>query len=120
MEEANSVIIEEYGAVALLEIKGDVTKLSEAPLKDAYNQVDPGKTKKLLFKFNEKTYFNSEGLKVIILLLSEARKNHQEIAVTGLSAHFKKIFGMVGITKFARIFDNTDKAMEALKAPDEC
>jgi len=116
MEKANTVKVKERGSVAVLDITGDVTSESEVTLKKTYAQLDPKKIKGILLKFEKGTYFNSEGLKVLILIFAEARERHQKIAVTGLSGHFKKIFGMVGITKFARIYDDEDQAMKDLES----
>ena len=49
---------------------------------------------------------------VLIQLLAQTQKNNQQIGITGLSDHFKKIFNMVGITKFAEIYDTHEKALE--------
>jgi hypothetical protein len=38
------------------------------------------------------------------------------VGITGLSKHFKKIFGMVGITKLATIFESENDALEGLGA----
>jgi anti-anti-sigma factor len=116
MKEDNAVRIERQGGVSILHIRGDVTRRSEDAIRSGYDQVDPEKEKKILLQFDEAIYFNSEGLKIIILLLAESRKHQQEIAVTGLSEHFRKIFRMVGITKFARIFDSANDAIAALEA----
>jgi len=116
MKEDNTVRIERQGRVTVLNIRGDVTRRSEAAIKGGYDQVDHEKEKKILLQFDKAIYFNSEGLKIIILLLAEARKHQQEIAVTDLSDHFRKVFRMVGITKFARIFDSAGDAIAALEA----
>ncbi|MBW2095957.1 MAG: STAS domain-containing protein [Deltaproteobacteria bacterium] len=116
MEESNSVRIEERGSVAILDISGDVTSRSEITLRSSYERLDPEKIKGILLKFERSTYFNSEGLKVLILIFAEARKRAQKIAVAGLSGHFKKIFGMVGITKFAKIYDDEAQAVKDLES----
>jgi anti-anti-sigma factor len=116
MEKANTVKIEEKGSVAVVGISGDVTGRSEITLRSSYERLDPEKIKGILLKFEKGTYFNSEGLKVLILIFAEARKRDQKIAVSGLSAHFKKIFGMVGITKFAEIYDDEGQAVKNLES----
>ena len=103
MEVQNEIKIEKHGPVTHFDISGDVTKFSEPFFRDAYAQVDSRETKKILLKFHEKTYFNSEGLKVLIQFLALANKNQQQVGIVGLSEHFKKIFRMVGITKFAKL-----------------
>ena len=119
MGQENEIKIESHGTVTLIDISGDVTRSSEPFFRDAYTQVDSQETKKILLKFDEKTYFNSEGLKVLIQLLAETNKNQQQVGIVGLSEHFKKIFRMVGITKFAKIFDSVKEAMESLAGSAE-
>jgi anti-anti-sigma factor len=114
MEVHNEIKIERRGDVTLFDVSGDVNRFSEPFFKDAYAQVDSQETKKILLMFHEKAYINSEGLKVLIQLLAETNKNQQQVGIMGLSEHFKKIFRMVGITKFAKIFDSVTEAMESL------
>jgi anti-anti-sigma regulatory factor len=52
---------------------------------------------------------------LIIQTLYKIKENNQSAAIAGVSPHFKEIFNMVGIAKFAGIFDNVPEAMEALK-----
>ena len=114
MEVQNEIKIERRGDVTLFDVSGDVNRFSEPLFKDAYRQVGSREPKKILLKFHEKTYINSEGLKILIQLLAETGKNQQQVGIVGLSEHFKKIFCMVGITKFAKIFDSVTEAMENL------
>ena len=116
MKMQNEIKIEKRGDVTLFDVSGDVNRFSEPFFKDAYAQVDSRETKKILLKFYEKIYINSEGLKVLIQLLAETNKNQQQVGIVGLSEHFKKIFRMVGITKFAKIFDSVKEAMESLNS----
>ena len=119
MEEKNEIKVERHGDVTLFDITGDVIRTSEPFFRDAYTQVDSQETKKILLKFDEKTYFNSEGIKVLIQLLGETNRKQQQVGIVGLSDHFKKIFRMVGIIKFAKIFDSVKEAMESLTGSAE-
>ena len=62
----------------------------------------------------KEAYINSGGIAVLIQILAQTRRNGQRVGITGISEHFKKIFKMVGITKFAEIFDSPDAATQAL------
>ncbi len=119
MEVQNEIKIEKRGDVTLFDVSGDVNRFSEPFFKDAYAQVDSQETRKILLMFHEKIYINSEGLKVLIQILAETNKNQQQVGIVGLSEHFKKIFRMVGITKFAKIFDSVKEAMESLTGSAE-
>lgn len=116
MNQANQIKIEKHGAVALLDIEGDVTAFSETFLNQAYNDSKKFGTKKILIKFREDAYINSGGIAVLIQILAQTKRNNQEIGITGLSDHFKKVFHMVGITKFATIHPNLGEALEHMSA----
>ena len=119
MDVQNEIKIERRGDVTLFDVSGNVNRFSEPFFRDAYAQVDSQETKKILLKFHETAYINSEGLKVLIQLLSETNINQQQVAIVGLSEHFKKIFRMVGITKFAKIFGSMNEALETLAGSAE-
>jgi anti-anti-sigma factor len=110
----NEITLETHGAVTLFDIKGDVTTGSDSFLKRAYQNATDQGTSKILLKFDHEAYINSGGIAVLIQLLAETKRNNQQIGITGLSDHFKKIFNMVGITKFANIYNNVDEALQSL------
>jgi len=114
MKQEIEIKVESHGIVTLFDIKGDVTIFSEPFLKEAYKNANDKGTKKLLLKFEENAYINSGGIAVLIQLLAKTKQNNQQIGITGLSEHFKKIFHMVGITKFAHIHNTMEEAVENL------
>ncbi len=116
MQQTNEITLERHGAVTLFEIKGDITAFSESFLNDAYKQANEQETEKILLNFDREAYINSGGIAVLIQILAQTKKRNQLIGITGLSDHFVKIFNMVGITKFAKIHDNVETAMEALNS----
>jgi anti-anti-sigma factor len=117
MEQQTEIGLETTGDVTLFDIKGDVTALSEPFLNDAYNKANEQSAGKILLKFQEDAYINSGGIALLIQILAETKKNNQQAGITGLSDHFKKIFNMVGITKFSKIYDTLDDALEAMSGP---
>ena len=68
MTQANKILLEQHGDVTLLDIRGDITILSESFLNDAYAEAN----------------------------------------------NFTKIFNMVGITKFAKLYTTREDALEAI------
>ena len=115
MNQEIEIKLEKRGAVTLFDIKGDVTTFAEPFFGEAYKSANDQGATKILLRFYEDAYINSGGIAVLIQLLAETNKNKQEIGITGLSKHFQKIFKMVGITKFATIYNSLDEALEALK-----
>jgi anti-anti-sigma factor len=114
MTEKNEIKLGMDGPVTLFEIKGDVTVDSDPFFKEAYKSANDQGAGRILFKFEEDAYINSGGIAVLIQLLAETKKNAQKTGITGISDHFKKIFNMVGITKFSEIYTSVDEAMKGL------
>ncbi len=114
MGKENEITLETHGELTFFDIRGDVTILSEPFLNEAYENVNNQDTSKILLKFEESAYINSGGISILIQILSKTKKNNQEIGITGLSDHFKKIFNMVGITKFAHIYETREEAVDRM------
>jgi anti-anti-sigma factor len=114
MQHSNEIKLEKRGAVTIMEIEGDITAFSEPFLNDAYQKAHAQDARKILLKIDEGSYINSGGIAVLIQILAQTKKNNQVIGVTGISDHFKKIFHMVGITKFAQIHNSLNESLEAL------
>ena len=114
MQEKNEIELEQKGEVVIMDILGDITSFSEVPLKEYYQKVVDLNARKIVLKFDRDAYINSGGIALLINIMYQIRENKQAAAITGLSGHFKKIFNMVGITKFAAIFDTADEALEGL------
>ncbi len=105
---------EQVGDLVIWDVKGDVARRSEPAFEEAYARLSASKATKILLQFEPHGYFNSEGIKVLFQLIAKTKRNQQVVGITGLSGHFKKIFGMVGITKLARPFDSREEAVEVL------
>ena len=114
MPAQNEITLGANGSVTLFEIKGDVTVASDPAFKEAYREVKSRGADRILFQFTEDAYINSGGIAVLIQILAKTRRNGQRVAISGISDHFKKIFNMVGITKFADVFDTPEMALQAL------
>lgn len=112
----NEIKIESHGDIILLDIRGDVTAFSEPGLSAAYNSAKESNPKKIVLQFESSAYINSGGIAVLIQVLAQTRRNNQKIGITGLSDHFRKVFNMVGITKFATIYPTLQDALSAMAA----
>ena len=110
----NEITFEQHGAVTLLNVQGDITSFSEPFLTEAYQTANDQGASKILLKIGTDAYINSGGIAVLIQILSQTKQNNQKIGIAGVSAHFKKIFNMVGITKFAKIHDTVEIAIEMM------
>jgi len=114
MQHSNEIKLESDGTVTVMEIQGDITAFSEPFFNEAYQKANSQGATRILLKIDEDSYINSGGIAILIQILAQTKKNNQVIGITGISDHFKKIFHMVGITKFAQIHNSLTEALETM------
>ena len=113
-QHSNAINLEQHGAVTLFDIQGDLTSFSEPVLSEAYQNANEQGAANILLKIEKEAYINSGGIAVLIQILAQSKRNNQNIAITGVSDHFRKIFSMVGITKFADIHETVENALDVM------
>ncbi len=111
MSNAIEISIRNRGDVAVIDIKGDVTAFTGEAIEDAYQQVSIDGSRKILFVFDNKCYINSGGIAILIGIVGESQEREQTIRITGLSDHFHKIFDMVGLARYIKIFLSEEAAL---------
>lgn len=101
-------------SVTVLRFEGDIASTSKDAVLGAYQTLPKATAKQILLDFTKVDYINSSGIALVIQLLIEAANSGQKVYAFGLSAHFTKVFTMVGITKYAGLFPGQVEAMAAL------
>ena len=100
--------------VTVLRFEGDISSASKDAVIGSYHGLNKQTVKTVLLDFSKVDYINSSGIALVIQLLMEAANSGQKVLAFGLSAHFQKVFTMVGITKYAGLFPTQEAAMAAL------
>jgi len=97
--------------ITCLRFVGDISSFSKDAVVETYQALDKNAHKHILLDFKGVEYLNSSGIALVIQVLMEASKSGQTIAISGLTAHFTKVFTMVGITKYARLYPDETAAL---------
>ncbi len=101
-------------AVKILAFTGDISSTSKDVILEGYKGL-PAPVEKVLLDFRGVDYINSSGIAIIIQLLLEAHKAaHRTVGIFGLTAHFNKVFTMVGVAKYATMSPDEASALEKL------
>jgi anti-anti-sigma factor len=100
--------------VSVLRFEGDIASTSKEAVLGTYQALPKETAKLVLLDFTKVDYINSSGIALVIQLLIEASNLGQKVAAFGLSAHFTKVFTMVGITKYAGLFATQTEALAGL------
>jgi anti-anti-sigma factor len=97
--------------VSVLRFEGDISSSSKDAVIGSYQTLSKATVKIILLDFTKVEYINSSGIALVIQLLMEAANSGQKVLAFGLSAHFNKVFTMVGITKYAGLFPDQAAAL---------
>jgi anti-anti-sigma factor len=114
MSEEIQVSVRDEGPATVIDLIGDVTTFAEEAINQAYQSASADGAVNIVFNFRENDYINSAGIAILIGVVTEARKRDQKLLMTGLSAHFQKIFRMVGLTQYADLYPSVEEALASL------
>ncbi|MDT3705113.1 MAG: STAS domain-containing protein [Thermincola sp.] len=103
--------------VFLLHLTGDITKTSGDELLRwrKWEEGLPEGIPCLIINFDEVQYINSAGIAALIRLVRLGVNDRYRSGCYGLSYHYEKLFTMVGLTKYIRIFPSEWAAVDGIK-----
>ena len=94
---------------ARIEVLGDLTASAEKAMDVAYQKACAYKPSKIVLKFDDKSRINSAGILIVSKLVIKSRKRECEVFLTGVSKHYRKIFELVGLTRYTTIVESEDE-----------
>ena len=106
----NEVRVHQQGRALVIEIQGSVSSHSEPYLREAYAKAQAAQVKRIVLHFDPNTSVNGAGIAILTQLVLESEKDGMEIVMAGLSENFRKVFGIVGLSRMIQIFDTLDQA----------
>ena len=111
MSEAFQIDVQQVNdKTAIINLNGDVTIYSDAPIHDAYDALCAAGIRNLIFNFDEKNMVYTPGLAVIVNLLFEAQQKGQRMIMAIPNLYLQRIFALVGISQYATVFNSLDEA----------
>lgn len=106
--------VRELPQASVIDLSGDVTSFADARLHASFNDASAFGKKHIILNFAGVDYINSAGIATIISILAEARQRQQQLLIVGLNDHYRKIFRMVGVARYAEIFEDEREALQRL------
>ena len=100
-------------AVAVIELRGDVTAASETELMDAYRDAGGEEIRGIVLDFTGLDYMNSSGIGLLVTFLVRARRAHQQLSAYGLSDHYRQIFELTRLDEVISVHDDEAGAVAA-------
>jgi len=103
-----TINVHEANNISTIEIHGDLTASAQKDMDASYQEICGGNPSSILVKFDDVSRINSAGIAILINLVIDSRGRGCKIYITGMSDHFRKIFGMVGLTRYADIVESVE------------
>src|SRR5438046_3332972 len=114
MSEELNAEIRQLPQATVIDLSGDVTSFADTQLHATFNDASALGRRHIILNFAGVDYINSAGIATIIAILAEARQRAQQLLICGLSDHYRKIFRMVGVARYAEIYADEREALDKL------
>jgi anti-sigma B factor antagonist len=103
------------GDFAIIDLTGEINAFADQELNDVYTQAETYGTSTIVLNFRNISYINSTGIALIVGLLSRARKSGRQLAVFGLSEHFREIFQITRLSDFISVYPDEASLMAEIR-----
>ncbi|MBI5957375.1 MAG: hypothetical protein HY866_01480 [Chloroflexi bacterium] len=114
---AKEVVHRLNGNIGFMDFPRDVTAQTRETAYNAYNTLARAKVKTVGFNFESSDYLNSAGIGLVISLVEDAIQSGRTVYAYGLSAHYRKLFSMVGLTERITLVTNEAEMIEKCDQP---
>lgn len=103
------------GRMGYIDFPRDVTAQTRETAYRAYNTLAMAKVEFVALNFVNSDYLNSAGIGLVISLVDDAIQADRKVLCYGLSTHYRKLFGMVGLAERLVLVENEEAAREKIE-----
>ena len=104
-----TIKVTEYNGIPTIEIHGDLSADAQRDMDTVQREVCNRNSSQILVKFDGRSRVNSAGIAILLNLVIDSRGRGCKVYLTGMLDHFRKIFRMVGLTRYAEIVESVDE-----------
>ena len=99
-------------------LKGDLDQQAEQKIRSVLHWEEGlGDGRRyLILNLHEVNFINSAGMALLIRIARTGRKKNYHTFICGASAHYQKLFRMVGLTEYAMLYPDDYAAMQRIEA----
>ncbi len=96
--------------LAVIDLMGEINGTADEALNTAYSQAEAQNPATVILNFGRVSYINSTGIALIVGIMARSRKAHRQLAVFGLTDHYKEIFQITRLADFLTIYEDESAA----------
>jgi len=102
---------ERVNDVTVITILGDLNAAVQEQVDATYAAAIADGTSKIVIVFRAEDHINSAGIGLLIGLVMECRNGARAVHFVHPAEHFRKIFDIVGLSRYAPVFSTLDEAL---------
>jgi anti-sigma B factor antagonist len=106
--------LEDFGAT-VYKLQGRVDNDGVDLLKQCLGKAHQDGKFKLVLEMSGVEYINSAGLRILAEFLTESREKRGDLRLVGLNYRVRRVFEIVGFSKFFRIYNTVLEAIDGLE-----
>lgn len=101
-----------------VKLKGDLDQQAERKIRSVLDWEEGlGEGRRyLILNLHEVNYINSAGMALLIRIARTGRKKSYHTFICGASAHYQKLFRMVGLTEYVMMYPDDYAALQRIEA----
>lgn len=103
--------VESVNDTAVIRIEGDLTAAGAETLEATFAAATSAGAARILVAFRDADHINSAGIGILIGLVMECRKRNLAMGLAHPSAHFRRIFDIVGLSRYVDVHVSVDEAL---------
>lgn len=113
---ANLVIeIEKNREISIIHLSGLLDAHNSSYFLDSINQILKEGCQKIIVDFEKLEYLGSSGLEILLGKIQSIRNNGGDIVLCSMSKKIYKVFDLLGLTNFFKIFERLDEARKSFE-----
>lgn len=99
-------------------LRGDLDQHAEQEIRSVMNWEEGlgDGQRYLILNMHELNFINSAGMALLIRIARGGRKNGYHTFVCGASAHYQKLFRMVGLTEYVMLYPDEYAALQRIES----
>lgn len=95
--------------IPVIVMRGDITAESDAGIKTAWAEAILSSAETVAFDFTQTKYINSAGVATLLAIVTRAVGQSRKVLFVGLTAHFRKVVDLIGMTDFVQVAESVDE-----------
>jgi anti-anti-sigma factor len=105
-----NVSLRDESPLVVIDIAGEMTVSARESMTEAYRAACDRGARHILLNLAGVRYLNTAGIAIIIDIMTDALQSQRDILITGLTPHYRRLYRLMELDRFASVFDSEDAA----------